>query len=194
MQLTPQIVSAGCGSTLLRASSWIAPLQAACDKYWINTPLRVAAFLATIGVESGRLCFLTELWGPTLAQQGYEPPSAKATALGNTNPGDGAKYKGRGLIQVTGKANYAVCARALNLPLVDHPELLAQPDNAAMSAGWYWDAHDLNQLSDFGKFEAVCRAVNLGNPNSTKTPNGYSERLALYAAAKKSLGINQPQA
>jgi putative chitinase len=189
MQLNASIVSAGCGSTILRASAWVAPLQSACDRYFINTPLRIAAFLATVGVESGRLCFLTELWGPTLEQQAYEPPSDKAKSLGNTDPGDGAKYKGRGLIQITGKANYAICSLALNLPLVDHPELLAQPDNAAMSAGWYWDNRDLNKLADAGRFDGVSRAVNLGNPNSTKTPNGYSERLALYSAGKKAMGL-----
>ncbi|HEX8894488.1 MAG TPA: glycoside hydrolase family 19 protein [Terriglobales bacterium] len=191
MKLDATTVAAGCGATISRASTWVAPLQAACDKYFINTPLRLAAFLATVGVESGRLCFLAELWGPTLEQQEYDPPSEKAKGLGNTDPGDGFKYRGRGLIQVTGKANYAICGLALNLPLVEHPELLQAPDNAAMSAGWYWDNNDLNKLADFSKFEGVSRAVNLGNPNSTKTPNSYSERLALYSAAKKALGIQQ---
>lgn len=185
MQLNAAIIAAGCGATVLRSSTWVQPLQATCDKYYINTPLRIAAFLATVGVESGRLVFVREIWGPTLAQQGYEGRAD----LGNTQPGDGKRFMGRGLIQVTGRSNYVACGKALVLPLVDHPELLEQPSNAALSAGWYWDRHDLNKLADAGRFDSVSRCVNLGNPNSTKTPNGYSERLALYGAAKKSMGI-----
>lgn len=189
MNLDSSIVSAACGATQLRAAQWIAPLQAACDKFEINTPLRMAAFLAEVGVESGRLVYVRELWGPTAEQGGYEPPSAKAHALGNTDPGDGHRFLGRGLIQITGKANYAICGLALNLDLVNHPELLEQPDNAALSAAWYWSNRNLNALADAGNFLAVSRAINLGNPNSKAMPNGYSQRLALYGAAKKSLGI-----
>lgn len=187
MQLNATIIAAGCGATVLRAAQWVSSLQAACDKYGINAPLDVAAFLATVGVESGRLTLLRELWGPTAEQKLYEPPSDKAKALGNTDAGDGFKYRGRGCIQVTGKANYAICGLALNLPLIDHPELLEATDNAALSAGWFWHNNKLRALA--GDFLAVSRAVNLGNPHSTRTPNGYSERLALYAAGKKALGL-----
>jgi putative chitinase len=189
MQLTSDIIAAACGATPARAAQWVQPLQAACDQFDINTPLCAAAFLAEVGVESGRLVFTTELWGPTLAQQGYEPPSEKAKGLGNTDPGDGFKYRGRGLIQITGKANYAICGLALNVDLVNHPELLAQPGNAALSAAWYWSNRNLNALADAGNFLAISRAINLGNPNSMATPNGYSERLALYGAGKKALGV-----
>lgn len=194
MNLTPQIVSAGCGAPVARATTWLAPIQAACDKYEIDTPLRIAAFLAQIGVESGRLVFTSELWGPTLAQQEYDPPSAKAKGLGNTDAGDGFKYRGRGLIQITGKANYAICGLALNLPLVDHPELLQQPDNAALSAAWFWHNANLNQWADAGNFLAASRAINLGNPNSKAMPNGYTQRLQLYGDAKAALGLNQSHA
>ncbi|MEX3914907.1 glycoside hydrolase family 19 protein [Paraburkholderia sp. BR10872] len=189
MELTASIVSAGCGAPIARAMQWLAPIQSACNAYQIDTPLRVAAFLAEIGVESGRLVFTAELWGPTLAQQEYDPPSVKAKGLGNTDPGDGFKYRGRGLIQITGKANYAICGLALNLPLIDHPELLQQPDNAALSAAWFWSNNKLNQWADAGNFLAVSRAINLGNPHSTGTPLQYSQRLALYGAAKKALGL-----
>ena len=190
--LTAQIISAGCGCPLPRATQWLAPIQSACDSHEINTPLRIAAFLAEIGVESGRLVYTAELWGPTLAQQEYDPPSAKAKGLGNTDLGDGFKYRGRGLIQVTGKANYAICGLALNLPLIDHPELLQQPDNAALSAAWFWSNNKLNQWADAGNFLAVSRAINLGNPNSKGMPNAYTQRLQLYGDAKTALGINQP--
>jgi putative chitinase len=187
MQLNSNIIATGCGSTQLRAAQWVGPLQAACDRFEISVPLDIAAFLATIGVESGRLVYTAELWGPTLAQQEYDPPSTKAKALGNTDPGDGFKYRGRGCIQVTGKANYAICSLALDIDLVNHPELLEQPNDAALSAGWFWHNNKLSALA--GDFLAVSRAVNLGNPHSKAMPNGYSERLALYAAAKKALGV-----
>jgi putative chitinase len=189
MNLTPSIVSAGCGATLLRATQWTQPLQAAADKFNISTPLRVAAFLATIGVETGRLMWVRELWGPTAVQHSYEPSSTKAAQLGNTQPGDGRRFCGRGCIQVTGRGNYARCAAALGLNLIAHPELLEQPGNAALSAAWFWSTNKLNALADEGNFLAVSRAVNLGNPNSKATPNAYSERLALYGAAKKVLGV-----
>jgi putative chitinase len=187
--LTAQIISAGCGCPIARVTQWLQPIQSACAKYAIATPLSVAAFLAEIGVESGRLQFLAELWGPTLAQQEYDPPSEKAKGLGNTDPGDGFKYRGRGLIQVTGKANYAICGLALNLPLIEHPELLQQPDNAALSAAWFWHNNNLSQWADASNFLAVSRAINLGNPNSKAMPLDYSQRLSLYSAAKAALGI-----
>lgn len=190
MQLNAAIVAAGCGATVLRAAQWVAPLQAACDKYEINTPLRMAAFMATVGVESGRLVWTREIWGPTPAQSLYEPPSKKATELGNTEPGDGRRFCGRGCVQVTGRSNYAACGKALGLDLISHPELLEQPANAALSAAWFWSTHRINALADDGNFLSVSRAVNLGNPNSKAMPNGYSERLALYGAAKKALGIS----
>lgn len=187
--LTAPIVAAGCGAPLARATQWLIPIQAACDKYAISTPLSVAAFLATIGVESGRLTLLHELWGPTAEQQLYEPPSAKAKALGNTDPGDGFKYRGRGCIQITGKANFAICGLALDLDLINHPELLEQPADAALSAAWYWHNRSLSALADDGNFLGVSRAVNLGSATSKAMPNGYSQRLALYGAAKKALNV-----
>lgn len=189
MVLTSTIIAAGCGSTQLRAATWLNPIQSACNAYSITAPLDVAAFLATIGVESGRLVFTAELWGPTTAQQAYDPPGEKAQALGNTDPGDGELYKGRGLIQITGKANYSICGLALNLPLVEHPELLQTPDNAATSAAWFWSNNKLSPFAEAGNFLATQRAVNLGNPNSKGMPLDYSQRLALYGAAKKALGL-----
>lgn len=189
MNLTAPIVAAGCGSTVMRASQWVQPLQAACDKYAISSPLSVAAFLATIGVESARLVFTKEIWGPTQAQTAYEPPSKKAAELGNTQPGDGLRFCGRGLVQITGRRNYTLAAIGLDLDLLNHPELLEQPTDAAMSAAWYWFNRKLNTLADAGDFLGVSRTVNIGSAASKATPNGYSERLALYGAAKKALGI-----
>lgn len=114
--------------------------------------LSVAAFLTTVGVESARLVFTKEIWGPTLAQTAYEPPSKKASELGNTQPGDGLRFCGRGLIQITGRRNYTLAAVGFDLDLLNHPELLEQPANAAMSAAWYWFNRKLNTLADMGDF------------------------------------------
>ncbi|WP_186215940.1 glycoside hydrolase family 19 protein [Burkholderia gladioli] len=189
MNLTAAIIVSGCGATPARAAQWVSPIQAACDRYQIVTPLDIAAFLATIGVESGRLVYTREIWGPTLAQQSYEPPSKKAAELGNTQPGDGRRFCGRGLIQVTGRRNYTLAALGLGLDLVNHPELLEQAAPAALSAAWYWSSRKLSDLSATGDFLAVSRAVNVGSATSKAMPNSYSERLYLYGAAKKALGI-----
>lgn len=189
MSLTTSIIAAGCGATQLRAAQWVLPIQAACDKYQIVEPLDIAAFLATVGVESARLVYTREIWGPTLVQQAYEPPSTKASELGNTKAGDGRLFCGRGLIQITGRRNYTLAAIGLDLDLLNHPELLEQNANAALSAGWYWFNRKLSVLALAGDFLVVSRAVNLGSATSKAMPNGYAERLALYGAAKKSLGL-----
>jgi putative chitinase len=190
MSLTPSIIAAGCGATQLRAAQWAQHIQAACDRFQITQPLDIAAFLATVGVESGHLIYTRELWGPTQAQLTYEPPSRKASELGNTKAGDGRLFCGRGLIQTTGRRNYTLTALGLGLDLLNHPELLEQPANAAMSAAWYWANRKLGVLALDGNFLGVSRAVNVGSAMSKATPNGWAERLALYGAAKAALGIN----
>lgn len=204
MNLTAQIIAAGCGSTILRASQWTVPLQQACDRYFINTPLRVAAFLAQVGVESARLTALSEnlnysaegllatfpkYFNAVQAAQYERQPQRIANHVyanrygnGDEASGDGWRFKGRGCLQITFKDNYAACGKAIGLPLDSHPELLEQPCNAALAAGWYWDSRDLNKLADAGRFEGITRAINGGL-------NGYSERLALYAAGKRALGV-----
>lgn len=105
------------GIPLDRAQVWAHPLNAAMQRYGIDTKARQAAFLAQIGHESGRLRYVRELWGPTPAQRRYEGRKD----LGNTQPGDGKRFMGRGLIQVTGRANYTTCGQALGLPLLEQP-------------------------------------------------------------------------
>lgn len=145
--------------------------------YAIDSPARQAAFLAQIGHESGGLIYVRELWGPTPTQEEYEGRAD----LGNTEPGDGFKYRGRGLIQITGRANYQTCGAALTLPLLDHPELLEAPGNAAQSAAWFWNSKNLNDLADIGDFNTITRRINGGL-------NGLQNRLALYALCKSTLG------
>lgn len=176
MKLTIEILQAGTGCSATAAAKWLPAIQAACDKFQINTRLRVAAFLSQIGHESGHLVYVREIWGPTPAQRGYEGRSD----LGNTQPGDGFLFRGRGLIQITGRANYAAMGKALGLPLMAHPELLEQPDNAAMSAGQFWVSHGLTPLADAGDFIAITRRINGGT-------NGLADRKALYLSALKAI-------
>lgn len=142
----------------------------------INTPTRAAAFLAQVGHESGQLRYLREIWGPTPAQTRYEGRAD----LGNTQPGDGKRFMGRGLIQITGRANYATCGAALGVDLLAQPELLEKPQYAAGSAAWFWLQHNLNRFADRGDFVGLTRAINGGT-------NGIADRRALWERAKTAL-------
>src|SRR5438552_406834 len=97
---------------------YLEPLQRAMAEFAINTFLREAAFLAQIAHESAELRFMEEIWGPTPAQRGYEGRAD----LGNTQPGDGKRFKGRGPIQLTGRANYRSYGQRLGVDLESHPE------------------------------------------------------------------------
>ncbi len=110
-----------------------------------------------------------------------------ASCMGNGSPvtGDGWKYRGRGLIQVTGKSNYIAAGTALQLDLLNQPELLEQADWAAMSAAHYWDARGLSALADAGAFQDIGSIINTGQPG--RVPNGAEDRKALYDKALKVL-------
>jgi putative chitinase len=178
MQLNSTIVAAGTGATQLRAAQWLPHLQVACDRFAINTSRRIAAFLAQIGHESGRLVYTREIWGPTPAQVRYEG----RTDLGNSQPGDGKRFMGRGLIQITGRRNYQLASVGLDLDLIAHPEMLEQSGAAASSAAWWWANHGLNGYADLGQFDRITKIINGGT-------NGAADRFALYGAAKQALGI-----
>lgn len=158
-----------------RAAIFLAPLNAAMDAYQINTPARQAAFLAQVAHESGSLIYVREI-ASGAAYEGRKD-------LGNTQEGDGRRYKGRGLIQITGRANYGACSAALfgdENALLDNPELLELPANAAMSAAWFWSEHGLNERADRGEFERITKVINGGT-------NGLTDRLAFYARAQQVL-------
>jgi putative chitinase len=159
-----------------QAGVFVPVLNTAMSKYGIVNRLRVAAFIAQVGHESGQLRYVREIWGPTAQQAGYEGRAD----LGNTMPGDGSKYRGRGLIQITGRANHAACGEALGLDLINQPELLEQPQHAAMSAAWFWSTKGLNALADQGEFVKITRRINGG-------VNGLADRQALYEKALKVL-------
>lgn len=173
MMLTPEHLARAIGCPITRAEVWCAHLNAAMARFQIDSAARQSVFLAQVAHESGRLRWVRELWGPTPAQRGYE----MRVDLGNTQPGDGWRYRGRGLIQITGRANYRRCGEALGLDLVNHPELLEQRDHAAMSAAWYWSHRGLNSLADAGDFDRITRIINGGQ-------NGREERRAQWMLAQ----------
>ena len=158
------------------AGVFVPVLNTAMNRYQIVGSKRVAAFIAQIGHESGQLKYVKEIWGPTTAQARYEGRAD----LGNTVNGDGFKYRGRGLIQITGRANYMTCSEALALDLLKQPELLEKPQHACMSAAWFWATKGLSTLADAGQFDKITQRINGGQ-------NGAADRQALHARALKVL-------
>lgn len=180
MILTADTLQASTGSTAGRAAAWLDPLKLACALFTIDTPARLAAFLAQVGHETDGLAYSREIWGPTATQRGYEGRAD----LGNTEAGDGFRFLGRGCFQVTGRANYAATRDGLRKFLQDvpdfeaRPELLELPQWAALSAGLFWHSRGLDLYADRGAFETITRRINGGL-------NGYAHRCALYDAARK---------
>ncbi|MNJ45804.1 Chitinase class I [compost metagenome] len=187
------------------AGIFLPALNRAMARYKIDSPVRVAAFLAQVGHESGQLRNLVEnlnysaealvrTW-PTRFTAASAAVCARqpekianivySGRMGNTCPGDGWRYRGRGLIQLTGRANYVAAGAGLALPLEDNPELLEQPEHAAMSAAWWWSTHGLNELADAGRFQDIGSVINTGKPG--RVPHGAAERKALYDRALKVL-------
>ncbi|MGJ3704657.1 glycoside hydrolase family 19 protein [Variovorax sp. AFSI2.2] len=187
-----QLLARCTGAQLSRAQRFADVLSAGMAFYNITTPLRQAMFLPNIGHESGRLVYTTELWGPTSAQRRYEG----RVDLGNTQPGDGKRYAGHGLIQTTGRANHAAARDRLRERFPDvpdfeaEPEKLAEPQWAALSACDYWDMRKLNTWADAGDFDKVCDIINRGRATpGVGDSNGWAERLELYNGARKALGL-----
>ena len=162
------------------AGVFVPVLNAAMVRYQIIGPKRVAAFIAQIGHESGQFRYLRELGNDQYLSK-YDTGSL-AKRLGNTPEadGDGQKYRGRGLIQITGRANYMTCGEALALDLLKQPELLEKPQHACMSAAWFWATKGLNTLADAGQFDKITQRINGGQ-------NGAADRQVLYARALKVL-------
>lgn len=148
-------------------------LNAAMAEGNINTPRRQAAFLAQLAHESGQLRYFEEI-ASGAAYEGRRD-------LGNTQPGDGVRFKGRGPIQLTGRANYTAASRALGVDLVSNPHLAATPEIGFRIAQWFWNSRGLNAYADAGNFDAITYRVNGGY-------NGKAARDAYYARARQVLG------
>jgi putative chitinase len=150
--------------------------------------VELAQFLAQCAHETGDFLHLEELGGNRYLAQ-YDPTvnPAKAKALGNTEAGDGAKYKGRGFIQITGKANYAKAGQALGIDLVNNPELAARPDVAAKVAVWYWQSRVQPRVQDFSDTRGVTKQINPGLKGLADRQSnfkGYQQQLAAVAQPK----------
>lgn len=167
-----------------QARLFAMPLALACQRFDINTPARLAAFVAQCRVESAGFTMLEEsLWyrTPERIRQVFPSrvPSLQVAAQLTKNPqglanlvyanrlgngdvasGDGWRYRGRGLKQLTGRANYTDAAVALARPYVEQPELVAQPADACLTAAWFWHSAKCNVLADAGEWDAITRAVN----------------------------------
>ena len=133
----------------------------------ITNKARRAAFLAQVAMESGELRWAVEFADGT-AYEGR-------TNLGNTQKGDGPRYKGRGWIQLTGRSNYRAAGKALGLPLEDKPEMAAEPGVAFKVAVWFWNSRSLSQLADAGDFTEITRRIN-GGFNGLDTRKMYHAR------------------
>lgn len=163
-----------------RAEVFLEPLNLAMQEFGIDNPLRVAAFLAQVAHESGSLRYVREL----ASGEAYDT-GRKAANLGNTpeRDGDGERYRGRGLIQLTGVDNYRACSTDLfgdpDL-LLYYPERLEEPEVACRSAAWFWEKNGLNALADKGDFLLITKRINGGT-------NGWKDRVEYYDRAKKVL-------
>ncbi len=205
MLLTPDRLRAFLPS-LADPAAWVAALSPACVRFEIDTPGRLAAFLAQVAHESGELHRLVEqlnytaarlmvVWPsrfPTLASaQPYEHQPEKlanhvyANRNGNGDEasGDGWTYRGRGLFQLTGRLNYRTAGTRIQLPLEQEPNRVAEPAIAAMTAGSFWSARSLNRLADMNTenaFDEISQRINGGT-------QGLAERRAYWIRAKEAL-------
>ena len=155
------------------AERYLPLLNAALEEFQINTPPRITAFIAQLAHESAQLRYFEEL-ASGAAYEGRQD-------LGNTEPGDGHRFKGRGPIQLTGRANYKACGDYLGLDLISKPTLASSLQYAFRVAGWFWTVkEDLNPLADAGDFRKITKRINGGY-------NGYDSRCLFYARAKQAL-------
>ncbi|WP_038909449.1 glycoside hydrolase family 19 protein [Dickeya oryzae] len=191
------------------AEKWHPHIVAALQQFDITTPRRIAAFIAQTGHESGGFTRIVESFNYSITglaifsqltvaqrealgrhadERGLPVERQRAIAnlayaghLGNKSPDDGWKFRGRGLIQLTGLDNYLSCGRALGIDLITSPELLESPQYAALSAGWFWSENKLNSLADIGDIVKITRRINSGMI-------GLAERQALYKQALRAVG------
>lgn len=182
MQITLEQLRKICPNAPKNLDVFIPHLNNTMNKYEINTKNRIAMFIAQIAHESGQFKYTREL------SSGKQYEGRKD--LGNTHAGDGAFFRGRGLIQCTGRINYANCSQALfgDYILLQKPQLLETPQYATLSAGWFWNLKNLNIFADlpdtwrsktkgYTPFQYVTYLINGGQ-------NGIAEREKFYNIAK----------
>jgi putative chitinase len=165
---------------------WLQPLNDTFAKFDINTPARMASFIGQCKHESGNFNHLEENLNYSAVRLTQVFPNrftlakaqdcvakgkaaiaegmyGKRADLGNTQDGDGGKFFGRGVIQLTGRANYTSFATAINKPeIIENPSLVATPEYACLSAGWFWSTRKLNDLADKGDYDTMTKRINGG--------------------------------
>ena len=155
-----------------RVEVYLPLLNRYMEEFDINTPLRVAHYLAQIAHESGELRYTEEL----ASGQKYEGRKD----LGNIVQGDGVRFKGRGLIQITGRYNYQKYADFCGFDVVENPSLLSKPLGAVRSSCWYWKITGLNELADTDNILTITKRINGG-------VNGLEQRKKYLLRAKKTV-------
>lgn len=161
------------------------------EKYWpyvndglakweINTPRRQAAFMANVAHETLSLHYFKEI------ADGHQYEGR--IDLGNTFPGDGKKFPGRGWLQTTGRHNYEVTGKALGLDLITKPELLEDPKWCVYASCYFWQSRGLNRIADIDGFLTICKRIN-GVNKSTGFPNGWADRQVCWEICKKALNV-----
>jgi len=172
--MNPSILLAIMPAASARATVYAPLLVHAMAEFGIDTPRRQAGFLAQVAHESESLRYTLEL----ASGDAYE----MRLDLGNVMTGDGRKFKGRGLIQITGRDNYRKCAGDLGVNLQQYPELLEKPVLACRSAGWFWRSRSLNQYADTDQFGTLTKKINGGF-------NGLDNRISFWLRARETLGV-----
>ena len=165
-----------------RVFQMLPPLNDCLPRAEITSGLRGAMFLAQLAHESAEFRYLEEIADGHLYDIRVNPRLAQK--LGNVQPGDGARFKGRGPIQVTGRANYAQMSAALGVDFIAHPELLAEPRYGFAAAAEFWRAHGCNAPADAGDVEACTKLINGGL-------NGIDFRVGYYKRAVEALGLER---
>ena len=187
--ITADLLRAAVGCTAERAEIFAGPLSEACALFEINTPARLAAFLAQLAHESGALKYMAEL----ASGDAYEGRAD----LGNTQPGDGRRFKGHGPIQITGRFNHRAVRPALLLAGYEdvpdfeaEPERLTEPRWGCAAAAEFWSRNGLNAMADRGEFDRISKAINRGNPDARLPANGDADRRARWERAKAAVGAD----
>ena len=205
MKLTDQQLAAAAGCRVDRAAKWLPYINAAMARFDIVGPNECASFIAQIAHESGHLSRLDEnlnysadglaaTWPSRYRDQITKKPNRLANLLhrkpmaianncyanrmgnGPEDSGDGWKYRGRGLIQITGRRMYLLCGMGLELDLLANPDLLLDFEYAALSAAWYWHNSGLDEFDDDECVLAETRIINGG-------VNGLADRQKLFKKA-----------
>lgn len=141
----------------------------------IDTPERIAAFLAQLAHESGEYRWMEEIADGSA----YEGRAD----LGNTEPGDGMRFKGHGPIQITGRTNHKSCGLALGIDLIAEPRLICTPEYGTASACWFWNSRRLSPLADRGWFSTITKIINGGF-------NGLEDRWRYYERNRQILSLD----